>query len=243
MLKACHMILRLREVVATLLKIDEQDLLIGSTLENLLLSCQPEVPAPGKWTKLGSSLAFLLVGFNICNCLETTYKASIATIHLEKNNAADESLDPALTHELHWSAVTGKRAKSGLLLTGNGTVQFHALLLAIVQEVTRFLTCWHLKAGHRQNRKSVKPPALLDAVNPKFSPYVMVLQYLSSLLVGAGRVLLICPGFSSIDEWVRTKPEEVRALRRICMHASGWIYRRHLSFAEEPPVSTCVTCL
>jgi hypothetical protein len=206
------------------------------------------VPAPGKWTKLGSVLCFLVLGFNVCNCLGQTYKTSIDSIQLDRKKGPkdgdnkEEDLDPALTSELFWSAVNGKRAKNGLVLTGNGTVQFHVLLLAIMQEVTRFLTNWHLFAGHRQNRKSVKAPPLLDIANPKFSPYVMVLQYLSSLLKGSGRVLLMCPAFWSVDEWESLKPEEVRIMRRICMYVSGWIYRRHLMFAREPPVSTCVAC-
>lgn len=217
----------------------------GTTLENLLLTCQPEVPAPGKWTKLGSILSFLVLGFNCCNCLGRTYQKSIEAMNLQQktdSEKVDDEIDPALKSDLHWSAVNGKRAKNGITLTSSTVVQFHVLVLAIMQEVTRYLTHWHLEAGSRQNKHSCRAPPLLDVANPKFSPYVMALQYLASLLTGAGRVLLTCPAFYNVDDWERSRPDEVRILRRICMYVSGWIYRRHLKFAEEHPVSTCVSC-
>ena len=191
-------------------------------------------------------MTFLLLGFNCCSCLAHTYKTSIEAIqfHQKKYESKDEEdVDPALKSEIHWSAVNGKRAKNGLTLTGNPVLQFHVLVLAVVQEITRFLTYWHLHAGHNQNRQSLKAPPLLSVANPKYSPYVMVLQYLVSLLMGKGRSLLICRGFSNVRDWERANPEEVRTFRRICLFVSGWVYRRHLKFAEQPPVSTCVTCL
>ena len=224
--------------------------MVGSTFEDLWLSSQPDVPAPGKWTKLGSILSFLLLGHNCCNCLGQTYKASIAAIQLHQKKYdskrvqdGDDDLDPALTSDIYWSAVNGKRAKNGLMLTGKSLLQFHVLVLAIMQEVTHFLTYWHLKGGHHQNRQSMKAPPLLNIANPKYSPYLLVLQYLVSLLTDFGRVRLVCIGFSNVQDWEEQRKEEVRTFRRIVMYVSGWVYRRHLKFAEQPPVSTCVTCL
>jgi len=155
-----------------------------------------------------------------------------------KDEEEGEELDPALTSDLNWSAVHGKRSKNGVILTSSGKVKFHVLALAMMQEVTRYLTNWHLTAGSRQNRQSLKAPPLLDIANPKFSPYIMLLQYLTSLLSGEGRVLLICPSSCSVLEWERNNKDEVRIWRRVIMYVQGWIYRRHLLFAEEPPIST-----
>ena len=219
----------------------------GAALENLWLACQPEIPAPGKWTKLGSILSFLVLGFNCCHCLEPIYKLSLEEFKAKKKNTETqtqkdqgegEELDPAVCSDLHWSAVFGKRSKNGLILTSSGKVKFHALALAMMQEVTRYLTNWRLTAGSRQNRQSLKAPPLLDIANPKFSPHIMVLQYLTSLLRGEGRALLICPSSGSVLEWERNNKDEVRIWRRVIMYVQGWIYRRHLLFAEEPPIST-----
>ena len=209
------------------------------------------MPAPGKWTKLGSILTFLLVGFNVCHGLSRTFKASLDKIHLKsettnKEGNRDEDTDPALTSELSFAAVTGKRARNGLTLTSSdGLVQFSVLLLGIMQEITHFLTSWHLKGGSRQNRQAVSRPPLLDVVNPKFSPYVMVLQYVGSMLMSpvAGRVLLLCPSYLKIEEWEKFEKHEVRIFRRICMYVSGWIFRRHMAYVSEPPISTCVSWL
>ena len=221
----------------------------GETLDDLLLSSQPEVPAPGKWTKLGSILTFLIVGFNVCHGISRTFKASLDKIHLKCETTGkegnDEDTDPALTSELSFAAVNGKRARNGVTLTSNGLVQFSVLLLGIMQEVTHFMTSWHLKAGSRQNRQVVSRPPLLDVVNPKFSPYVMVLQYLASMLISpvAGRILLLCPSYLKMEEWEKVEKHEVRTFRRICMYLSGWIFRRHMGYVSEPPISTCVSWL
>lgn len=214
-------------------------------LETLLLATQPEVPAPGKWTKLGSVLSFLLLGFNCCHALGPVFEASVEAMHLVQRKTVDkkedEDLDPALSSNIYWSKVNGKRAKNALTLTGSPSVRFHVLSLAVAQEVTRFLTNWHLKANSRQNHASLEAPPLLDVVNPLFSPYILALQYLTSLLRDAGgRVLLVCPAYSSVLDWEGCESSDVRVFRRVIMHVSGWIYRRHITFAEAPPFSTRV---
>lgn len=153
-----------------------------------------------------------------------------------------EDIDPALNSDLHWSEVHGKRSRNGLAVTGLPKVRFQVLVLAILQEVTRYLTNWHLDANGRQNRNSTHAPPLLDVVNPRFSPYVMLVQYLSSLLINKlGRALLVCPGFKRVAEWEAHNLEQVRIFRRLVMLTSAWIFRRHLLFAAEAPFSTCVS--
>lgn len=211
-----------------------------------MLATQPEVPAPGKWTKLGSVLTFLLMGAHCGGLLEKAYKASMESMPIQtavdKSDDQEQDIDPALNSSLHWSAVHGKRARNGLALTGLPEVRFRVLVLAVLQEVTRFLTNFHLNAHGRQSRGSTQAPPLLDVVNDEFSPYIMLLQFLSSLLINlSGRVLLVCPGFKRVCNWESHRLEEVRVFRRMIMLCSAWIYRRHILFAREPPFSTCVT--
>lgn len=212
-----------------------------------MLSSQPDVPAPGKWTKLGSVLSFLLMGVHCCGYLAHVFKASLDNMPVQKaekpDAAADEEIDPALNSSLHWSAVHGKRARNGLKVTGQPEVKFQVLILAVLQEVTRYMTYWHLHAQKRQSTGSSKVAPLLDVVNVRFSPYIMLLQYLSSLLLrDSGRALLACPGFQRVRNWELNSPLEVRCLRRMVMLTASWIFRRHIRFANEPPFSTCVAC-
>ena len=119
-------------------------------MENLLLASQPQVPAPGKWTKLGSILSFLVLGFNCCHCIGPIFKSSLDAFQYQgkkqdpqqDDDFEAQEIDPAITSNLFWSAAHGKRSKSGLTLTTDGRVQFHVLALAMMQEVTRFLTHW-----------------------------------------------------------------------------------------------------
>jgi hypothetical protein len=90
---------------------------MADALEGMALSALPEVPEPGKWTKLGPALEFLVLGSCCCAYLSKNFgKAFEHIVFSDKaqkaQQAADDdtaNADPKLLQQLEWHKVMGAK--------------------------------------------------------------------------------------------------------------------------------------
>lgn len=152
---------------------------------------------------------------------------------------ADE--DPALTSVQQFAKISGKRAARTkeflheLHTTGLG---FKLVLLAIVDEPIRFLQCDFLGFSKSGNRN-----ALWHFSNPEVSPLTAVTQYLASLLccTEGFRLSLLFgrEGYVDVGAWERSRPDQIRTLRRMVLLANSWVQRRHCDRLFDMPWALC----
>ena len=106
-------------------------------------------------------------------------------------------------------------------------------------EPLRYLTYWLLSCCREVQDLSI-PPKTLDAVSGRTSPFVVVLQYFSTLLRGRGSRLVLlfrAAGCSSFNDWLAGFSDDVMQFRMAISVASSWVFRRHLKDVETAPWS------
>ena len=153
----------------------------------------------------------------------------------------DDDLDPALKTTQEYAKITGKRARKTqqFIESLEGTLGMKLTVLSIVDEPLRSLTFYFMSCNDVANQK----PVLINLTNEQRSPLTACTQYLSSLLFCAhGRTLLVWKkqGFSSVEDWERLQPSQVRLFRRLVLLACAWIQRRHCDRFLQFPFSFCL---
>jgi hypothetical protein len=133
----------------------------------------------------------------------------------------------------------GKRKNASQKFLSSEEAQIRVVILAIVLECLQYLTCFLLGCS-RDDSDPLKPPMLLDLLNPQYSPFVIVLQYIATLLkqsTDEGRLILLwrSQGCKSYKDWCVQQPGQIRLVRRSLLLVSGWVRRRHCMPLEEAP--------
>ena len=218
---------------------------LSDSLCSVAMSGPPETPAPGKWTKLWSSLQFLVFSL-LCNSILPSvvdvWFAELKTTQVPQANG-DSELDPAFVAVQEWAKITGKRAaksKSFFSMMKETQLGFKLVTLAIADEPVRFLTYEFLKLGD----KSETDPPLSTLVHDATSPLTAASQYLASLLLCKNERLALIhetEGFKSIEEWELQRPQQVRSFRRMILLCVAWLQRRHVDRLLAAPFK--LSCL
>lgn len=110
----------------------------------------------------------------------------------------------------------------------NPQQRFLLVVLAVLLEPCRFLTCRLLKASSDTPNYS-RIPLACDAACDRTSPFLAALQYVSSLLYkNTGRTLLIWKsgGYDSYENWATDCPSQQKLFRQSAMLVSSWLWRR-----------------
>ena len=82
----------------------------------------------------------------------------------------------------------------------------------------------------------------MDMLNQSHSPLTFAMQYVGTLLQGAGSrlcLLWIPSGVGSIDEWYAAHPDKVRACRRLWLLVAGHLHQRHRRHYTSWPWKLC----
>jgi hypothetical protein len=84
---------------------------MADSLQDFALHAMPEIPEPGKWTKLFPALSFLVVCGCCCKFLPgrfaEAYKSMAFTTAVDsKRTICDTDVDPDLQKNIEWSKVT-----------------------------------------------------------------------------------------------------------------------------------------
>ena len=108
-------------------------------------------------------------------------------------------------------------------------------MMGVVVEPIRYVTKWFMTRSRIAQDPRLMT-ALCDLVNPQWSPVVVCRQYLSDLITGAKRTILLWKrsGFNSFTEWVRSKPAEAAHFRRLVLTADVWVFHRHSEIRSWP---------
>ena len=194
-----------------------------------LFKTVPSSPAANKWTKLGPSADFMTFAL----CPHRLLAGAFSKLKQPKEEATLQGdlndLDPDLRKDVAFSAIAGSRYKASKEFLGAEETPMLLMRLCLVLEPLRHLTGSWMKCAS-DVEDPCRPPRLMDMVNPAWSPIRHALQYLSTLLDGrTSRLVLLwrLAGCGSLNEWYAHRPLDVRMFRRVCLLASGWIYRRH----------------
>lgn len=114
----------------------------AESARKVLFAAAPATPAANKWSKLGPVLDWTI----LCMLSHALLLSLMLALRVDKpQDEADDDLDPALHHDLHFSAVLGKRWKSS---TDFLTVAAHVdsmLCLAFALEPLRYISAWLMR--------------------------------------------------------------------------------------------------
>ena len=215
---------------------------LADALCAVAMSSPPETPAPGKWTKLWSSLQFLVFSLLCNSILPNVVDLWFAELKT-KQTTIDADIDPALAAVEEWARITGKRAaksKDFFSMMKGTQLGFKLITLAIVDEPVRFLTYEFLKLGD----KSERDPPLSTLVHDATSPLKAASQYLASLLLCKNERLALVhqsEGSNTIEDWELQHPQQVRSFRRLVLLCVAWLQRRHFDRLLAPPFG--LSCL
>jgi len=205
-----------------------------NVVRKIMLRSPPAVPTLNKWTKLGACIDFIVLGLTVHNVLVALFLKGMAEIVPSKDrvleSVVDDDVDEELRRALNWSAVNGARFKASRAFLLDPLTQFKVRSLALVLEVTRYISGWFIRRA-REVEAPCAQPALFDLLHEGYSPMQSSLQYLASMLAGVARRLVIIwhpRGCSSLQDWFDRCKQEVRKLRQLILHMSAGIYRRHV---------------
>lgn len=203
-------------------------------LAGLTFRVMPCVPVKAKWTKTLPCIAWFVMAVACMPCLQSAWPLAFGRMSVNVaplGFMAQGAMDAVQMEEIHWQVVQGARAKAGLAMIKDPRTPTRLLVLGIVMEATMCLTRWFMKRSAPSSRLRSSPGhcALMDFVNPVFSPVTRVLQFLSALLAGhSPRLCLIWQrdGVASWADWCARHPAELRELRHAITIAASWVYRR-----------------
>ena len=203
-----------------------------------LLHAMPVVPAISKWTKTGpcvDTIGALMLSHSLLNGMfGYAFSSKQFTAGMIINTTSDQ--DQSFVEEVTWHHVAGTRYRASAKFLAADTTQSLLTVLMLCMESLRFLHADFLACASRY-KKPCRHPALCDHVHAAFSPVTVVLQYVSTLLSGAGRplALLWMQSHSSMDEWVHAQPLKARQLQRALLVLSSMVYRRHALYFRSWP--------
>ena len=101
-------------------------------------------PSKGKWTKLGPSLDWWLIGLGCMGIVRRTWKLAFAKLSVRSCRQTTSSKDPEYLQDFHWHALEG--ARYNVVDRGihdEGTLTW-IIILCVVIEPIRFITQWYL---------------------------------------------------------------------------------------------------
>ena len=148
----------------------------------------PTRPAVNKWTKLGPCVDVLLFGVLLHNILPAAFASLKVPVSQRKREDHDEDAD--YWAEFDFIALQGKRYAAALKMLQDAGAAVAMIVLAIVLEPLRSVTCWFM-AKAREATDECKPPGVLDLLNAPYSCIVHARQYLASLLSGSSSRLIL----------------------------------------------------
>ena len=191
-------------------------------LQNAGLQRKPRPPAKNKWTLLAPVVDVFVIAW----CLGLTSIMGDGPHSAWRSYSSNRSV---------WHVVSGvycKRCKEFIVPENLWLL----LILALILEPSRFLTCWFLQ--HNRRYRGMGHPGVHDLVYPSFSPLLIVRQYISSLLRGKARRLALITsraGVASLPEWAAKHPSLARQLRKCARTFSAWVYYKHCRIYWKPP--------
>jgi hypothetical protein len=154
---------------------------IVKSAKSVVLRCCPTTPSANKWTKLGSTLDILLLGFWCHKLLISCFLVGLDTMQFFE--APDPDLDQQLQSYLCFKAVLGKRYHAARRFLTDPVKMLHLRLLCVTTEVTRYLSGWFMRRA-REVDNPCRRPALVDMVSSTASPPLLALQYVGAMLRG-----------------------------------------------------------
>ena len=184
----------------------------------------PSPPAANKWGKLANAVDTMTFGYAV----HGVWPKAFARLQLDTSAAVDADMDSVLQNDLSFSAVAGVRYKTSNDFLNRPCTEHKLTILGLVLEPMSALTAWLMRRARDTEDSPCRCP-LMDLVHPPASIVVSVLQYLSSMLDGSPTRLMMLwrpSGCTSLQEWIESRPQQVRLLRRLTLLVSSALYRR-----------------
>ena len=174
------------------------EMCIRDSLLQTLFRCRPTVPKLSRWFQVPSCVDFFLGGMSLGNILHWTVRDALIAPSMKGDGLTSaESLqdimakiDPAAIEEAvgGYGALNGVRLHKAFSMLGAPRTVGSLWILAICLGGVRFFAKY-LRASGRSSRikqhraTGVKPrPPVLDLIHEEWSPVVVVLQFLSSVI-------------------------------------------------------------
>ena len=210
---------------------------------SLCLRAMPIRPSQGKWTRFCPAVDWWMLAMGANCVMMLLFNIAFQKLDMVQSvprAPGSNAEDPAIQIQWHWHELFGKRGRR--VRDGLSEEQLTTLIiLAIVMEPCRYLARWFMKRASsigrsRAMRKGRSPP-LCDLTWARASPAVKALQYLSYVLSGRARRLMLLYGrcAGSFDEWSHANPSALMQLRRTAQCAIVWIHYRHLNGSMSSP--------
>jgi len=208
-------------------------------ITGVLLAWLPGLPIVKKWTKLSPAVDYYACLVWFADLLRHIFPLAFKAFTGRAGKATErgDDLDPDQVADITWGQVRSARVQRGQRFLNTELSRGHLPILAIVLEVTRFITVFHL-AKQRQSLQPSESPGLLDLATPARSPLVVAQQYISALLACSGSRLLLLRGRDGVDtmqRWCEVFPERALHLRQSLLMVSAWIHERHVRASESYP--------
>ena len=191
------------------------------------------VPVHNKWTKLQPSNDFIFASISCCEMLPHLLSDEV------KGNISVQTapgLDHALQETINWHAVAGTRLNASRVFVNDPKTKFLSIFTCIVLETCRSLTAYFLWCSRAKGSHCVDD--MLNYMHDSFSPIVVGLQHLSSLLRGTSARLAIlyqAYGMNSYEEFRLNFPEFALLFTSGCRLVSAAIFRRFQHPRETNP--------
>ncbi|CAE7198521.1 unnamed protein product, partial [Symbiodinium sp. CCMP2456] len=222
---------------------DEAARKMSSTFIELLLTTLPSVPAPGKCFPASD---FVGLGILINNFLPIIFDLAFKPVMFSADLKQDEAADPRLVEGLFFHAVQGKRFEASKEFLHDADARWGARCWLLVSEHLRRLVFFGLR-GLKADKKISERFVICEVLDKGSSIIWAVLQNIAHQLMdktGGGRLCMIwqASDCKSFAQWCSTCPQEVRALRRVLLALSGWVFRRHVAYWDEFPWALLQFC-
>jgi hypothetical protein len=206
---------------------------ICQALRQTLFRRMPPTPAINKWTKLAPVCDMLVFGAMLHNIFAKTFFG----LDIPMAGEIDSTIDFDMIKDAFFSAVSGSRFRASKDFLQDANTRPALVTLSLILEPLRVLTSWWMRRAREVDPHSGQRP-LMDILCPSTSVLTATLQYLSSLLHGQPKRLLMLwrpSGAASFQEWFRTHPSEVQQFRRLVLLTSAAIFRRHAHCLRQFP--------
>ena len=202
-------------------------------IKESIFSRLPTVPKSNKWTQFNGCIDWVFMGIAPHNLLAGLYQHSFGTltVKMEQKAAAfhkKASADGEYLQEMSWHALVGARMRAGLGLMNDTFALSSIAVLMIIIEPLQYLVRWLFIVERGAKDVSCGPP-IFDLVTVRYSPLLVIRQYLSSIVSGrCSRLLLVIRfwGCETLAELVEQFPETAMLIRRLVQVCDAWVYRR-----------------
>jgi len=213
-----------------------------------LFNALPLKPEAGKWTLYCPCLDWTMFGL-LCGGIlrhvllkalgEIRPSTEIADIAANPEDRSQQSLKDLSFHQ-----VCGLRVRDTIALVGSKEDTFRIIVSSIGLEAVRVLTYFFLtcsKTSHDPN----KPMKIHQFLWPASSPLVMVMQYISFIVSGASRRLVLLWqtfGCASFEEFWETQPELANFAECLFLMVAALLEKRLGSFMRFHSSQTAQLC-